>query len=169
MIIDNKKIFDYLSQKEELITEGRKISKQIEDVERHIAEIDRKERKITSKVEPKELIDRGNEIKEQVNKLIKELDKIGVQIQDTKLAAIPEDVKKKHYALRAEKEAFERERNKIALKVQKVKDKVVPLIKKEVKPLLNEYEDIETAEIKGGKVTIKVFSHLDEFKKRFKK
>jgi hypothetical protein len=68
-----------------------------------------------------------------------------------------------------EREKLERERNKIALKVQKIKDKIIPLIRKEVKPLLKDpFDDIETAQIKEDKVVVDTFNHIEEFKKKFK-
>lgn len=167
--IDNKKIYNLLLEKDKIVKEGRGISAQIETIESKIATLDKKERAITEKVNPKDLIERGDALKDEINNKIKELEKIAKEIEDVKIKAIPEDMVKEHYALRAEKEKKERERNKLALKVQKIKDKVIPLIQKEMKSHLNDYEDIETAKIMGDKVVIETFSHLEEWKKQFDK
>ena len=99
---------------------------------------------------------------------MKRLEELGNLIEQQKLDAIPKDIKTAHQALMKEREELERERNKIALKVQKIKDRVVPLIQKEVKPLLKEYEDIDTAKTKDGKVTINTFNHLNDWIRAFK-
>jgi hypothetical protein len=79
-------------------------------------------------------------------------------------------MKDEHMQLFKDKEKLERDRNKIALKVQKIKDKVIPIIQKEVKPLLlQEYDDIETAKVKDGVVVINTFNHLEDWKAAFKR
>lgn len=168
--ITNKRIADYLRQKDVLVNEGRAISKELVDIEHKIATLDRKERKITEKVQPQELLEQGEKLKGEINTMVEELQKIGKAIEDAKIAAIPEDMVKNHYALRDLKEKKERERNKIALKIQKIKDKVSPIIRKEVKPLLKEeYDDIESADVDGDEIVIKTFNHLEEWKAFWRK
>lgn len=169
IILKNKKILEYLLQKEDLVKTGRKMSKDIEKIEKEIATLDKEERKITDKVLPKDLIDEGEKLKAEINSKIEVLGEISKKISDAKLAAIPEIMVKKHYKLRDDKEQLERERNKIALKIQKVKDRLIPLVKKEVTPQLQEFEDIEKVEIKKGEAVVSVFNHVEEFKKTFKK
>jgi len=168
MHLYNKKIHSLLTQKDELVKEGRAVSKKLEKLEAKILDCENKEKDITAKVQPKELGDKAEELKAKINEMIKEFEKVAGEITQEKLAGIPKDLEKKHKELLADKEKLERERNKIALKVQKVKDRVVPLIKKEVEPQLKEYEDIETAVVKGGLVEVTTFSHLEEFKAQFK-
>jgi len=165
--LTNKKIITLLSDKDALVTSGRDVSKKIEEVEYKIKTCEDKEKVITLKVEPKELGDRAEKLKLEINEKIKEFEKIASDIVKEKMEAIPKDLEKTHRDLMSEKEKLERERNKIALKVQKIKDRVVPMIKKEVEPQLKEYEDIETAVLKNGEVMVKTFSHLEEFKKSF--
>lgn len=167
--IKNKKILCYLNDKEELVASGRKISKDIENLEIEISKLDKKERSITDKVMPKDLIDDGEALKKEINDKIEILGKIGKKIEDAKISAIPKDMVELHYKLRNEKEKLERDRNKIALKIQKIKDRVIPMIKKEVLPQLSEYEDIESSEIVDDEVVIKTYDRLEEFKKSFKK
>ncbi len=152
-----------------MVNEGRKISRDIEDIDIRIHRFEQKEKRITAKiVPPKELTDRGDDVAQQIASLSDELDKIAKQINDSKLAAIPQDMKEGHMALLKQKEEMERGRNKIALKVQKIKDKVVPLVQKHVKPLLEtKFDDIETAKVRDGKVEITTFNYLEDFKKTF--
>ena len=167
--LENKKLHDYIVRKDELVTEGRKISQQIEDIEKKCAVFEKKEKAITAKVKPPEELEKeGDALAELINKSIKRLEVIGKAVETAKLDAIPKEMKEEHMALLKQKEALERDRNKIALKVQKVKDRVVPLIQREVKPLLKEYDDIETAKTKDGKVVIATFNHLNDWVRKFK-
>lgn len=168
--LNNKKLHDYIVEKDRLVGVGRGITRDLESLELKIQGFEKKEKIITAKVvPPKELTDKGDEIVKQVTKLNEELTKIAVKINKSKLDAIPKEIKESHLKLLDDRDNLERERNKVALKVQKIKDKVVPIIKKEVKPLLKQYDDIETAKTKNGKVIINTFNHLEEFKKKFEK
>lgn len=166
--IENKRLHDFIVTKDELVNDGRKISQRIEDIEIKVKRFENKEKQITSKVvPPKELTDRGDELVKQVTAIDSELNKIIKEINEIKLAAVPKDMKEDHMTILKEKETLERDRNKIALKVQKIKDKLIPIIQKEVKPLLGEYDDIETAKTKDGKVVTSTFNHLTDWKKAF--
>jgi hypothetical protein len=66
------------------------------------------------------------------------------------------------------REELERDRNKIALKIQKFKDKLIPMLKKEIKPHLKEFEDTQTVELKDGKVVVETFDYLEDYKARFR-
>lgn len=166
--IENKRLHDLIVDKDKLVEVGRGISRQIEAKEMKIKRFEEKEKRITAKViPPKELTDKGDALVKQITELNSELTKIADSINKSKLDAIPEDMKTEHMQLLKEKEVLERDRNKIALKVQKIKDKVIPIIQKEVKPLLGQYDDIETAKTKNGKVIIDTFNHLEDFKSKF--
>ena len=169
--IENQKLHDYIVLKDDLVTEGRKMTADIEKVEKDIKKYEDKEKAITAKIDANsEDVAAGNILAQQIDDMIKELDKIAERVEKTKLDAIPKDIKDAHLALLKQKESMERERNKIALKVQKIKDKVVPLVQKLIKPLLQkEYDDIETAKVKNGKVFITTFNHLDDWKAKFKR
>lgn len=176
--LENKKLHDWIVAKDEQVYIGRAITREIEEIEMKIKRFEDKERKITGKiVPPKELTDRGDAVAKQISELSDELDKIAKQINDSKLAAVPEDMKTQHLQLLKDRETKERDRNKIALKVQKIKDKVVPIIQREVKPLLQgkriievdvgRYDDIGTAKAKDGKVVIDKFNWLEDWQRKF--
>lgn len=65
-------------------------------------------------------------------------------------------------------EELEKERAKIGLKIQKVKDKIAPIVDAKINPQLDEFEDIETVEIKDGMILVRKFSQLEEFKKAWR-
>lgn len=167
--IKDKKIVELIEQKNALVLEGRKVSFEMEKLEKEIAKCEEMEKKITATVQPKELGEKAEAMKAQIDALIKEFEKVANEITKTKLDGIPKDLAAKHRELMAKREARERERNRIALKIQKIKDRLVPKIQKIVKPQLAEYEDIETAEVKNGEVVIKTFSHLESWKEAFNK
>lgn len=171
IIIENKRVHDLIEAKDVLVQQGRKISIEIEKLDMKIKRFEEKEKRITVKVvPPKELTDEGDRIALEMEKLGNKLNEIAKKINDSKLDAIPKEMKDDHMKILKEKEVLERERNKVALKVQKIKDKVVPIIQKEVKPLLpSEFDDIETAKLKDGKIIIETFNYLDDFKKKFRK
>jgi hypothetical protein len=169
MEIKDPKIIKLLQEKDELVTIGRKVSVDIEQVEKKILKCENEERKITLKVQPVELEAQAEAMKIELNKKIKEFEKVAAMIRDIKLKAIPEKLETEHRAYMAEKEKLERERNKIALKVQKIKDKVIPMIGKIVKPTLKEFEDIESAVVEKDVVKIKIYSKLDEWKENYYK
>lgn len=167
--LEHPKLAKLITDKDILVTEGRKISGEIDKIERKVKEYEEKEKRITAKVvPPKELTDKGDDLVKQITKLNIELTAIADSINKSKMDAIPEEMIAGHKLLLKEKESLERERNKVALKVQKIKDKCVPLIQKEVKPhLKREYDDIETARVKDGKVVISTYNRLDDWKKTF--
>jgi seryl-tRNA synthetase len=168
--IENKRLHDLIVDKDALVNVGRGISKEIDLIDAKVKRFEAKEKALTGKViPPKELTDRGDSLIKEMMKIEKEINKISQDIQDSKMAAIPKEMIDEHKELLKQKESKERERNKVALKVQKIKDKCVPIIQKEVKPLLNEYDDIETAKAIGGKVVIATFNHLADFKAKFRR
>jgi predicted nucleic acid-binding Zn-ribbon protein len=167
--IEDKQVLKYLQDKDELVKNGRRISDEISRLETKITDCENKEKKITEKRQPKELGEKAEALKVEINKLVKEFEKVCSAITVDKLSAIPKELEKTHKDLMKLKEAKEQERNKLALKVQKIKDRVVPKIKKHVAPQLEEYEDIQTAEIKKGEVVVTVYSALDEWKEAYKK
>jgi len=166
--LTNKKLLELLRLKDNIVKDGRKISQEIEELDKEITKCEEEEREITAKVEPIELGEQAEKLKNEINKQIKKFEALAKKIKNTKLDAIPKDLEAKHKDLMAKKEKLERDRNKIALKVQKIKDRVVPIIQKEVKPKLEEFEDIETAELEGSEVVVKTFSYLEEWKKAYR-
>ncbi len=177
--LENKKVHDLITEKDKEVEIGRSLSREIEKLDIKIKRFEDKERKITAKViPPKELTDKGDAVAKQIGELSDELDRIAKQINDSKLEAIPKDMKDDHMKLLKEREVLERERNKVALKVQKIKDKIVPIIQKEVKPLIQQkhlveidvgkYDDIGTAKAKDGKIIIDKFNWLDDWMKKYR-
>lgn len=169
ILIENKKVHDFIVEKDALVNDGRKISQKIDDIEKQISVFEGKERDITGKVDVGELKEMGEKLNAECLEKFELLQKVVKQIEDKRLSFVPKEMKDAHLKLLKDKEKLERDRNKIFLKVQKIKDRIIPIIQKEVKPLLAEYDDIETAKTKDGKVVISTFNHLTEFKRKYGK
>lgn len=169
--LNNPRIVKLIKDKDAFVTEGRNITRDMEKLDVKIRTYEAREKILTARVKaPQDLVDKGEKLTEIVNSSMKELEALGKQIEEIKLAAIPADMKNEHLQLLKNKEKLERDRNKVALKIQKIKDKVVPIIQKEMKPLMEtEFDDIETATVKGDKLVIKTFNHLEDFKSKFRK
>ena len=66
-------------------------------------------------------------------------------------------------------EELDNERNTLAMLGQKVKEKMLPIVDRDVKPLLGEFEVMETFKLNDdGEVEVTTFDALEEFKKQFK-
>jgi len=167
--IDNPKIATMVKEKDELVKSGIAISKDIEKLEIKIEKQNNIEREFTNKVTPEiqKLIDEGDALEKELQERMTVMEKLGDEIMNQKLALIPKEHLDMHYKLRADKEKLERDRNKIGLKIQKYKDKLVPALRKILPDLLTEYEDTETVQVKNGKLSITIFSHLEEWKEKF--
>ncbi len=65
-------------------------------------------------------------------------------------------------------DAMSVELNKCALQLDKVRDKLIPLVKREVEPLagLEEFEEINSVEINKGELVVEVIDRVEEFKGR---
>lgn len=169
IILDNKKLHNYIVSKDTLVKEGRKISGELDKVQKDIEVCQKEEQKITGKIKPnKEFKKEGDALVSIMDTSMKRLEVLGKLIEKHKLDAVPKELKDKHFTLMAKKEKLERDRNKIFLKVQKIKDRLIPLVQKLVRPLLKEkYDDVETAKAINDKVYINTFNHLEDWKKKF--
>jgi hypothetical protein len=178
IIIENKKIHDFIVEKDKLVDEGRALAKDLDVIQDKITDYETKEKAITEKVKaPKELEEEGNKIAKIIEDSMKRLEVLGQQIEQTKLDAIPKKMKEEHQALMDTRKEKESMQAKIALKIQKIKDRIVPKIQKDITPSLRrskmkeidigKFEDIETARTKDGKIMINTFNHLEDWMRKF--
>jgi seryl-tRNA synthetase len=120
------------------------------------------------KVDLTEFHKKEKSISKRMEKCIKDIDAIKQAIYAKIKAETPQELRDKYDALNKDKEEKETERNKIALSAQKYNDKIIPLSRELMKPLLqDEYEDFDTIWIQDGQMVCTVFSHLDDFKNKF--
>lgn len=167
--IQNKKLAELITLKDDLVTNGRTLTTEIEKSDKKIEMFEKQEKKITAAVAPDpDLKTEGDALAELFQKTLSRLEEIGNEIQKKKLAAIPESLESDHKAELKNREHLEKERNKIALRIQKIKNKVIPIIQKETKPFLKQYDDIETATAKNDTVYVTTFNHLVDWENKFK-
>lgn len=66
-------------------------------------------------------------------------------------------------------EELDAKRNTIAMLAQKIKDKMMPIVDRDIKPTLKEFEVLDTIKLNDdGEVEIIVTDAVEEFKKNFK-
>lgn len=170
ILIKNKIVAQLLEKKDSEISKGRLLSKDIEKNNKRIEELKKIERDITEKVECKELIEEATALAGEIDKKYEILNELYEKVRAEKIKAIPDDVRKEHESLIETNKKIEKQRQRHGEAVQKIKEKVVPTIQKKVAPdLPSEFHDIGTAKLnKEGDVEVEIFSHIDEFKKKFR-
>jgi len=168
--LQDEKLLKLLEKKGEYITEGRKISLRLDEIEAKQIDIDK------ALVEAEKLIDISDIdadaqlITEEFNALKARMDTVNLAIRKRLSDKVPSNLKDEYDALNKEKIELEEQRNKYAIKAQKHNDKIIPLVRELLKPhLSNEFEDFGSVKIEDGKIKGEIFSHLEEFKTSFKK
>jgi septal ring factor EnvC (AmiA/AmiB activator) len=68
-------------------------------------------------------------------------------------------------------EKIEKERNKVGLQIQKLKDKLNPIVEKETKDHVSEFEMVTNIQIgkEENEVEIDIFDQVEEFKEALRK
>lgn len=168
--IISPKLKKLVEEKGVLIESGRKISERVEELETKMANIDTEMQILEKQVDIKDLDEQAKTITDRFNAVVKEMEILKGRIYERMKEMVPVSLKEEYDKAKKIKEEKETERNKIALKVQKYNDKIIPLAQKMMKEhILNEYEDVETIKLENGILVGTIFSHLEDFKERFKK
>lgn len=168
--IENKKLFNLLTEKGDLINTGREISDKVESYEKEMEELDLKVQEAEKKVDITDLTDKEKEISDRVQKCIDDMNAVKQEIYKRMSEQVDHSLHEAYEEVKKKKEQAEEIRNKIAIKIQKYNDKIIPLSRTLMKPFIeDEYEDYETIKIEDGKIVATIFSHLDDFKNNFKK
>ena len=166
--LENEELKGLIEEKSKLVNEGRAKSVEIEKLETEMMETEELLKAEEKKVDLKEFDKKQKAITKRMEKCIKDIDAVKLAIYAKIKAETPQELRDKYDALNKLKEEAETERNKIALSAQKFNDKIIPLSRELMKPLLqDEYEDYDTIMIKDGEMVCSIFSHLDDFKTQF--
>lgn len=173
VILDHPKLLSLEQQKAEIITEGRAISQKIADIDLEMGKIDVRVQAAEAKVDITDLKAQGDALVKEMEALIKTYtDKIKAiehQIYDRMKAQTDPKLREDYERLKQTKDELETERNKKYLKAQKIKDRIIPIARRLLsKHLENEYEDYFDIQLKDGVLVGAIFSHLDEWDKKFK-
>lgn len=168
--LENEELRSLIGEKGKLVSEGRTLSEEIEKLEIEMSKIEELLKVEEKKVDLTELHKKEKAITKRMEKCIEDIDEVTQEIYAKIKAETPQEIRDKYDELNKQKEEKETERNKIALSAQKFNDKIIPLSRELMKPLLqDEYEDYDTVFLKDGQITCGVFSHLDDFKTNFNK
>lgn len=166
--LENEELKGLITEKGELVTQGRGVSVEIEKLELEMSEIEKTLMAEEKKVNLDEFHKREKAITKRMEKCIKDIEEVKKDIYAKIKAETPQELRDKYDVLNKQKEEKETERNKIALSAQKFNDKIIPLSRELMKPLLqDEYEDYSGIMIENGEIKATIFSHLDEFKTAF--
>lgn len=170
VVLTDKKLTRLITEKADMVLEGRKLSEGIDAVQAEMEAIDKEVQAIESTVQVDDLRADAEELTKEFNAVMDKMEKNQQKVRERLLEIVPKELREKYDAKKKEKDSLELERNKIALKVQKWNDKIIPLGRKLMKPFIrNEYEDYDTLRLENGKVVATLFSHLADFKRSFEK
>jgi hypothetical protein len=168
--LENEELKSLIEEKGKLINEGRAKSEEIEVIEKELAEIDKNLQEEEKKVDLTEFKKKEASITKRMDKCIAEIQEHKNTVYAKIKAETPQEIRDKYEEVSKLKEEKETERNKIALSAQKYNDKIIPLSRELIKPLLqDEYEDYDSVFLKDGEINCTIFSHLDDFKNNFNK
>lgn len=163
--IDNPKLKTLLEKKTELVLEGREISAEIDEKAQQMENIDKaiQEKEKTANIA--ELDPIIADINKRMEGLMAEMDSVKQEIFKRCKAVVPPNMAIDYEQAKSDKEGLENKRNKVGLKIQKLKDRIIPMVQKEVKPLLtDDFEDLGDVRVENGEVVIDIISHLEAWK-----
>jgi len=168
--LENEELKNLITKKGEIVKTGRAKSNEIVKLE---IEMDKTEKLLMAdekKVSLKEFVKEEKAITKRMEACIKDMDGVKKNIWKKIKKETSQDLRDTYDKAKKSKEKLEIERNKIALKAQKYNDKIIPLGRELMKPILeNEYEDYESIRVEAGEVVATVFSHIEEWKINFNK
>ena len=168
--LENNKLKKLLEEKSALITEGRRVSEDVENLEKELEEIDKKIQEEEKAVDIGDLLLLEKQQVSIVEECIEEMKNIKQKIFDRMKEKTSPELRNQYEEIRKKKEGIENTRNKIALKAQKYNDKIIPLGRKLMRPFIEDrFEDYDTIRLEDGEIVATIFSHLDDFKNNFKK
>lgn len=168
--IENEPLKNLILKKSELVSKGRAKSEEIETIEKQMAEIDAQIQAEEKKVNIDDFLEEEKKLVETVNKAIEDMEVIKQNIFDHIKAQVPPELYVNYETLEKNKAVMEEERNKIAIKAQKYNDKIIPIAREMMKPFLeDQYEDYDSLYVENGEIVATIFSHLNDFKTKFKK
>lgn len=169
IVLEDPKLKKLLVEKQDMILAGREVSQEVEDLEIEMTNIDKEIQELEKTADTDDLKSKTEEITEKFNRVIEEMETVKKSLYERAKLKVPQEIIDKYEGTKKLKEDKEIERNKIALKAQKWTDKIVPIAQKLMKPQLqDEYEDYYGLVLENGEIVGTIFSHRDDFEKRFK-
>jgi len=166
--LENDQLKTFLIEKGEVVNDGRKLTTDIELIEKKQATINNELLDHEKKIDISQFDAEIAEVTELINTANERSNDLKKRIGEHLKANAPQDLIDEYHSLDAKRKELEKERSQLAIQAQKYNDRIVPLARDLLKPHLeNEYEDYETLKIEGDKVAGYIFSWLDDWKKKF--
>ena len=168
VVLSDSKLARLLKEKADLILEGRKTSEDIEAKEAEMEVIDKEVQEIEATVDLTDLKLEAEKLTPEFNAIMDKMEENQKKVRKRLNEIVPQEMKDKYDNTKKGKEELENKRNKIGLRVQKWNDKIIPLGRKIMAPLLkSEFEDYDTLRIENENVVGTIFNHLEDWKKAF--
>lgn len=170
IVLEDAKLKKLLTEKSNMILDGRKISEDIDAVQAEMDAIDKEVQTVEATLVAEDLKERANGITAEFNAVMAKMDELKKEHRERLGTIVPQELKDKYDAKKTEKDSLETQRNKIALKAQKWNDKIIPIARRIMsKHIENEFEDYDTLRLENGEVVATLFSHLEDFKREYLK
>lgn len=168
--LENEKLKKLLTEKEELILQGREKSMEIDALQGEMDEIDQKLKDEEKKIDITDLKAKAEELTLEYNAVMRRMGKANEEARKRLFESTPQGLRDDFKTKKEQKEKLEVERNKIALKAQQKSDKIIPLGRNLMKHYLeDEFDDYDTLRIENGKAVGTIFNHIEDFKASFRK
>lgn len=168
--LDNNKLKDLLEKKGELITKGRGISEEIEQLEAQMQAVDEELVAAEKEIDISDIDMDAQSITDRFNALKAEMDEVNIKVAKRLSEQVPQELKDKYDEMKKKKDELETERNKVAIKAQKYNDKLIPITRELLKPfLVDEFDDFGSVTVENGIIKGVIFNHVDDFKEAYRK
>jgi recombinational DNA repair ATPase RecF len=171
--LDDDNLKKYYLAKSEGVEIGRKISGEVDDIEKSLTEVEKKLINEEQKVDVSEFDRKLEDKTHEMGNLLLQYQKIEKERNQYVKDQTPhaQGLRDEYDSLIVKKEEKQRQLNKTGHKVQKAKDKLIPKIRKLTAPHLeNEFEDFGNSEIDSdGRIYVDIFNHLEDWKEQFRK
>lgn len=168
--LNNDKLKELLESKGALITQGRSISDEIDNIEAQMKAVDDELVEAEKLVDITDLNADAEYITKEFNILKDQMDELNKKVRERLSSQVPKELTEKYDVMKKMKDDLETERNKIAIKAQKYNDKLIPLTRKLLKPFLeNEFDDFGSVTVEDGIIKGVIFNHVEDFKDAYRK
>ena len=166
--LDNEKLRKLISEKEELVLQGREKSMEIDAVQGEMDRINEELKTAEKAVDISEFKQESEELTKQYNEIMEKMNVLNERARAKIKENTPQALRDQYDEANKKKGDLEFERNKIALKANQKRDKIIPLGQKLMRPFLEDhYDDYDTLRLENGEIVATIFNHVDDFKKLF--
>ena len=168
--LKDEKLKGMLMSKGALINQGRSISEEIENLENQMKEIDDKLVEAEKLGDISDIDAEAKVLTEEMNAFMERMDAINKKVAERLSEKVPQELKDQYDTMKKLKDDLEIERNKIAIKAQKYNDKIIPIVRKLLKPhLKDEFDDFGSVTVEDGVIKGEIFNHLENYKEASRK